>query len=110
METIQVPAGGMNQEAESVRSGLFTRLFGALDAAGIAYVIVGRTDWKTDLFAARMDRVVLNPWLSCVTRGLELCSSCETGELAQCLNFRHGTVTPGIHHGNSSDEKQHGAP
>jgi threonine dehydrogenase-like Zn-dependent dehydrogenase len=48
------------------------------------------------------DRVVLNPWLSCATRGLEPCEWCRQGELAQCLNFTKGHLTPGIHHGNSS--------
>jgi threonine dehydrogenase-like Zn-dependent dehydrogenase len=47
-------------------------------------------------------RVLLNPWLSCATRGLPPCEWCERGELAQCLNFTRGTLTPGIHHGNSS--------
>jgi threonine dehydrogenase-like Zn-dependent dehydrogenase len=48
------------------------------------------------------DRVVLNPWLSCAPRGLPLCSWCARGDLAQCQNFTHGVITPGIHHGNSS--------
>ena len=48
------------------------------------------------------ERVVLNPWLSCVTRGLPLCAWCERGELAQCLNFTRGALPPGIHHGNSA--------
>ena len=47
-------------------------------------------------------RVLLNPWLSCAVRGLPLCAWCERGELAQCQNFTRGTLTPGIHHGNSS--------
>ncbi len=47
------------------------------------------------------DRVVLNPWLSCSTRGLELCEWCAKGELAQCRNFCRGTIDPGIHTGNS---------
>ena len=47
-------------------------------------------------------RVLLNPWLSCATRGLSLCEWCERGELAQCLNFTRGAITPGIHQGNSS--------
>jgi threonine dehydrogenase-like Zn-dependent dehydrogenase len=46
------------------------------------------------------DRVVLNPWLSCVTRGLDPCDWCRRGELAQCLNFTRGHLSPGIHHGN----------
>ncbi len=48
------------------------------------------------------ERVVLNPWLSCVTRGLAPCEWCRRGELAQCLNFTRGHIPPGIHHGNSS--------
>jgi threonine dehydrogenase-like Zn-dependent dehydrogenase len=47
------------------------------------------------------ERVVLNPWLSCVTRGLPLCEWCQRGDLAQCLNFRRGVIEAGIHHGNS---------
>jgi threonine dehydrogenase-like Zn-dependent dehydrogenase len=49
------------------------------------------------------ERVVLNPWLSCATRGLEPCAWCRRGELAQCENFTHGAIAPGIHHGNSAD-------
>ena len=48
------------------------------------------------------ERVVLNPWLSCVTRGMEPCSYCQEGKLAQCLNFDKGYVERGIHHGNSA--------
>ncbi|HEU4430613.1 MAG TPA: zinc-binding dehydrogenase [Myxococcota bacterium] len=47
-------------------------------------------------------RVVLNPWLSCATRGLPLCAWCERGELALCTSFRRGTLAPGLHHGTSS--------
>ncbi len=48
-------------------------------------------------------RVVLNPWLSCAPRGLALCEWCEQGDLAQCSNFRRGSLEPGIHTGNSRD-------
>jgi threonine dehydrogenase-like Zn-dependent dehydrogenase len=48
------------------------------------------------------ERVVLNPWLSCATRGMPLCAPCRSGDLAQCLSFRDGTLAPGIHHGNSA--------
>jgi threonine dehydrogenase-like Zn-dependent dehydrogenase len=47
-------------------------------------------------------RVLLNPWLSCAVRGLPPCEWCQRGELAQCRNFTKGNLTPGIHHGNSS--------
>ncbi len=48
------------------------------------------------------ERVLLNPWLSCVTRGLEPCEFCREGRLAQCLNFGAGAIARGIHHGNSA--------
>jgi threonine dehydrogenase-like Zn-dependent dehydrogenase len=48
------------------------------------------------------ERVLLNPWLSCVTRGLPLCTFCQQGKLAQCLNFGAGSLARGIHHGNSA--------
>lgn len=48
------------------------------------------------------DRVVLNPWLSCETRGLSPCRWCRQGDLAQCLNFTRGVALPGIHNGNSA--------
>jgi threonine dehydrogenase-like Zn-dependent dehydrogenase len=47
------------------------------------------------------ERVVLNPWLSCATRGVAPCAWCQRGDLAQCLGFRAGSLAPGIHHGNS---------
>lgn len=49
------------------------------------------------------ERVVLNPWLSCATRGLPLCRWCAGGDLAQCENFTRGNLAPGIHTGNSRD-------
>ena len=48
------------------------------------------------------ERVVLNPWLSCVPRGLPACEWCRRGDLAQCLSFRRGVAAPGIHTGNSA--------
>jgi len=48
------------------------------------------------------ERVVLNPWLSCVTRSLPPCEFCRQGLLAQCLNFGGGAVERGIHTGNSA--------
>ncbi len=47
------------------------------------------------------ERVVLNPWLSCIPRGLPLCDWCQRGEFAQCLNFTNGSIDAGLHHGNS---------
>jgi len=47
------------------------------------------------------ERVVLNPWLSCAPRGLDPCTWCRRGDLAQCLCFTQGVVDPGIHTGNS---------
>jgi len=48
------------------------------------------------------ERVVLNPWLSCIPRGLPPCEWCQRGDLAQCLNFLRGPIAPGIHSGNSA--------
>ena len=48
------------------------------------------------------ERVLLNPWLSCVTRGLPPCEFCQQGKLAQCLNFGAGHIERGIHQGNSA--------
>jgi threonine dehydrogenase-like Zn-dependent dehydrogenase len=49
-------------------------------------------------------RVVLNPWLSCVPRGVSpLCPSCQAGDLSLCWNFETGPISKGIHTGVSSD-------
>jgi threonine dehydrogenase-like Zn-dependent dehydrogenase len=50
------------------------------------------------------DRVVLNPWLSCVPRGIDpLCGSCETGDYSLCWHFTDGDLAPGIHTGTCRD-------
>jgi threonine dehydrogenase-like Zn-dependent dehydrogenase len=50
------------------------------------------------------DRVVLNPWLSCVPRGVSpICPACEAGELSLCWNFTAPPIAPGIHIGTSKD-------
>jgi threonine dehydrogenase-like Zn-dependent dehydrogenase len=50
------------------------------------------------------DRVVLNPWLSCVPRGVSpICPACEVGDLSLCWNFQTPPLAPGIHIGTSSD-------
>lgn len=50
------------------------------------------------------DRVLLNCWLSCEPRGIDpVCPACAAGDLSLCWNFTHGSLTPGIHSGNSSD-------
>ncbi len=49
-------------------------------------------------------RVVLNPWLSCVTRGVDpVCPACAAGDLSLCWSFTSGDLAPGIHTGVSSD-------
>ena len=71
----------------------------------LGHEVVGRIERVGPAVTARKvgERVVLNPWLSCATRGLPLCAWCLAGEFAQCLNFRHGAIAAGIHHGNSRD-------
>ncbi|GJM38904.1 MAG: alcohol dehydrogenase [Acidimicrobiales bacterium] len=50
------------------------------------------------------DRVVLDPWLGCVPRGIaEPCPACVAGDNALCWNFRVGPIAPGIHSGTSAD-------
>src|SRR5579864_9445803 len=46
-------------------------------------------------------RVMLNPWLSCVPRGIDpVCPACAEGRYPWCRNFRNGVVPPAIHIGN----------
>jgi len=46
-------------------------------------------------------RVVLNPWLSCVPRGIDPpCPACAEGRFPQCRNFTHGLLPPSLHIGN----------
>ncbi len=47
------------------------------------------------------ERVVLNPWLSCVPRGIDpLCPACREGRYPWCRNFRSGDLPVAIHIGN----------
>lgn len=49
-------------------------------------------------------RVVLNPWLSCVPRGIDpICGSCEDGDYSLCWHFTDGDLAPGIHTGTCKD-------
>lgn len=49
-------------------------------------------------------RVVLNPWLSCIPRGISpICGSCEEGDLSLCWHFTDGDLAPGIHTGTCKD-------
>ena len=46
-------------------------------------------------------RVVLNPWLSCVPRGIDPpCPACRDGRYPWCRNFRSGDLPVSIHIGN----------
>ena len=50
------------------------------------------------------DRVALNPWLTCVTRGVSpICPACVAGDLSQCHSFGKGAFAPGIHIGMCAD-------
>lgn len=50
------------------------------------------------------DRVALNPWLTCVTRGVSpVCGACQEGNLSQCHSFGKGAFAPGMHIGMCSD-------
>jgi len=57
-----------------------------------------------EAIAVRRDtgqRVVLNPWLSCVPRGIDPpCSACGEGRYPQCRNFTRGVLPSSLHLGN----------
>jgi threonine dehydrogenase-like Zn-dependent dehydrogenase len=47
------------------------------------------------------ERVVLNPWLSCIPRGIDPpCPACQAGRYPWCRNFRSGNLPVSIHLGN----------
>jgi len=47
------------------------------------------------------ERVVLNPWLSCVPRGVDPpCEACQAGRYPWCRCFRSGRLPVSIHLGN----------
>jgi threonine dehydrogenase-like Zn-dependent dehydrogenase len=50
------------------------------------------------------DRVVLQPVLSCATRGIDPpCSRCAAGQVGQCLNISFGHLEPGLQTGFCAD-------
>jgi threonine dehydrogenase-like Zn-dependent dehydrogenase len=54
----------------------------------------------TDRYAG--ERVVLNPWLSCIPRGIDPpCDACQRGQYPLCAHFTDGILPPGMHAGNS---------
>jgi (R,R)-butanediol dehydrogenase/meso-butanediol dehydrogenase/diacetyl reductase len=61
--------------------------------------VVGRvieTGATVDSFAAG-DRVVVNPTLSCIPRGIDpVCRSCREGRPGNCENFAEGGLPPGM--------------
>jgi threonine dehydrogenase-like Zn-dependent dehydrogenase len=49
-------------------------------------------------------RVILNPWLSCLPRGIDPpCPSCQAGDLSMCWHFTEGGLAAGIHTGTCRD-------
>lgn len=57
-----------------------------------------------EAIARRLDtgeRVVLNPWLSCVPRGVDPpCPACAEGRYPWCRSFARGALPPSLHLGN----------
>ncbi len=50
------------------------------------------------------ERVVLNPWLPCATRGIDPpCSACQRGQYYVCDHFTDGYLSRGMHIGNNQD-------
>ena len=86
--------------SDSALGGLFTfpTVLGHEVVAEIAEVGTGVTGLRVG------QRVVLNPWLSCVPRGIDpLCGACREGDYSLCWNFTEGTLAAGIHTGTSKD-------
>jgi threonine dehydrogenase-like Zn-dependent dehydrogenase len=87
-------------DSDSALSGLcsFPQVLGHEVVAEV--VALGRQAEGVDVG----DRVVLNPWLSCVPRGISpVCPACEAGDLSLCWSFTAGTISTGLHTGVSSD-------
>jgi L-iditol 2-dehydrogenase len=46
------------------------------------------------------DRVAINPWFSCVPRGIfPICARCSVGDFKHCQNFQKGQIPTGMHLG-----------
>lgn len=68
----------------------FPALLGHENVAVVEEVGPEVTGWQPG------DRVVVEPTLSCVPRGIEpVCPSCAAGRFALCQNFRAGPLPPG---------------
>ena len=49
------------------------------------------------------ERVAINPWLSCVPRGIDPpCPACRRGEIPLCRNFTRGSLPRALHLGNNT--------
>jgi len=49
------------------------------------------------------ERVAVNPWLSCVPRGIDPpCPACRRGDIPLCRNFTRGSLPPALHLGNNT--------
>jgi threonine dehydrogenase-like Zn-dependent dehydrogenase len=49
------------------------------------------------------DRVAVNPWLSCVPRGIDPpCPACRQGDIPLCRNFTRGSLPRALHLGNNT--------
>jgi threonine dehydrogenase-like Zn-dependent dehydrogenase len=57
------------------------------------------------------DRVVLNPWLSCLPRGIDPpCPACAEGRYPWCRNFDRGVLPAALHLGNCASAPGAHAP
>lgn len=65
----------------------------------IGHEVVGEiSEVGTDVVGLKKgDRVVVDPILSCLTRGIEpLCSACERGDYSLCERMTEGDLAPGL--------------
>ena len=85
---------------DSPLNGLFTMptVLGHEVVAEVVELGPGVTSLRED------QRVVLNPWLSCVPRGVSpICGACQDGDYSLCWHFTAGPLAAGIHTGTSKD-------
>ena len=78
--------------------GSFPFTFGHENVGTLSELGSQVSSWKSG------QRVVVNPILSCVTRGFtDLCEFCARGEINRCQRFTEGALAPGIMTGTARD-------
>lgn len=70
----------------------------------VADIVHTGTGTDSDNGNAPLQRVVLEPVLGCVTRGIApVCAACAAGNLGNCTNITFGAIAPGLQSGYCCD-------